>query len=86
MQRRQLVLSSAGGPIFNFAGFCKTEEETKVMRTKELQNGRLAMLSCFAYGAQAVITGKGPIDNLFDHLGNPTGANLLTNFGHIGGN
>lgn len=55
------------------------------MRTKEIQNGRLAMLSSFAYGAQAIITGKGPIDNLADHLSNPTGNNLLTNFGKIGG-
>jgi light-harvesting complex I chlorophyll a/b binding protein 3 len=64
---------------------CKTEEETKVMRTKEIQNGRLAMISAFAYGAQAIMTGKGPIDNLFDHLSNPTGNNILTNFGRIGG-
>jgi hypothetical protein len=74
-----------GGPIFNFAGFCKTPEETMEMRTKELQNGRLAMISIFGYGAQAIITGKGPIDNIADHLSNPTGNNILTSFGKIGG-
>lgn len=75
----------AGGPIFNFAGFCKTEEETKEMRTKEIQNGRLAMLSMLGYAAQAVMTGKGPVDNIIDHVSNPTSNNILGNLGRIGG-
>jgi hypothetical protein len=28
-----------------------------------------------------VLTGKGPYENLLDHLSNPTGNNILTNFG-----
>jgi light-harvesting complex I chlorophyll a/b binding protein 3 len=39
------------------------------------------MLAVFGYGAQAVITGDGPWKNLLDHLSDPTGHNLLTNFG-----
>jgi len=34
-------------------------------------------LSAFA----AILTGHGPFQNLKDHLANPTGANILTNFG-----
>lgn len=43
------------------------------------------MLAMFGYGAQAVMTGKGPFENLVDHLSNPTGANILTNFASVGG-
>ena len=39
------------------------------------------MLAMFGYGAQAVMTGTGPFQNLQDHLANPTGANLITNLG-----
>ena len=43
------------------------------------------MLAMFGYGAQAVMTGKGPFANLCDHLADPTGANILTNFASVGG-
>jgi hypothetical protein len=42
---------------------------------------QLAMLAMLGYGAQAVMTQKGPFANLADHLADPTGANILTNFG-----
>ena len=32
------------------------------------------------------VTHQGPYENLCAHLSNPTGANILTNFGAIGGN
>jgi light-harvesting complex I chlorophyll a/b binding protein 3 len=34
---------------------------------------------------QAVVTGEGPAKNLFDHIEDPFGANMLANFGAIGG-
>lgn len=72
-----------GGPIFNFAGMAKGGEEAKVMRTKELKNGRLAMLAIFGFGAQAIMTGKGPIQNLIDHISDPLNNNIIANFGHM---
>jgi hypothetical protein len=40
-------------------------EELKIMQTKELQNGRLAMLAASGFMAQELVDGKG----IFEHLG-----------------
>lgn len=76
--------SCTGGPFFNLFNFGKTEAEMKELKTKELRNGRLAMLAMFGYGAQAVMTGKGPFQNLAEHLADPVNNNILTNFGKLG--
>eukprot|EP00271_Cylindrocystis_brebissonii_P010291 TRINITY_DN26448_c0_g1_i1.p1 TRINITY_DN26448_c0_g1~~TRINITY_DN26448_c0_g1_i1.p1 ORF type:complete len:279 (+),score=58.84 TRINITY_DN26448_c0_g1_i1:142-978(+) len=68
-----------GGPFFNFLNFGKDEASMKVLKTKEVKNSRLAMLAVLGFFIQGIVTGEGPIQNLFDHLANPTGANILTN-------
>ncbi|CAG9463597.1 unnamed protein product [Pedinophyceae sp. YPF-701] len=70
-----------GGPFFNFMGMGKDEKAMQTMKLKEIKNGRLAMLAMFGFGAQAILTGKGPFENLLDHLASPTTANILSNFG-----
>ena len=71
---------SAGGPFFNLFNLGKNEADMKQLKLKELKNGRLAMLAVFGYGAQAILTQKGPFENLTDHLADPFGANIITNF------
>jgi light-harvesting complex I chlorophyll a/b binding protein 3 len=75
-----------GGQFFNVFNLGKTDAELQNLKTKELKNGRLAMLAVFGYGAQAIITGQGPFQNLKDHLADPFGHNLVTNLSfQVGG-
>lgn len=71
-----------GGPFFNVLGMAKDEVSKKKLRTNELRNGRLAMIAMLGYAAQAVLTGKGPAQNLMDHFSAPWSNNLFTNLGH----
>jgi light-harvesting complex I chlorophyll a/b binding protein 3 len=71
-----------GGPFFNILGLGKSDAEMNDLKLKEIKNGRLAMLAMFGFGAQAVLTGNSPCDNLIDHLSDPVNNNILTNFSH----
>ena len=48
---------------------------------KEIKNGRIAMLAMSGYAAQAVITGKGPVENLLDFLSDPAHNNIIAYLG-----
>ncbi|KAL8245150.1 hypothetical protein R6Q59_011408 [Mikania micrantha] len=52
----------------------------KELRTKEIKNGRLAMLAVMGAWFQAEYTGTGPIDNLFAHLADPGHATIFAAF------
>eukprot|EP00227_Mantoniella_beaufortii_P013800 CAMPEP_0197581920 /NCGR_PEP_ID=MMETSP1326-20131121/5278_1 /TAXON_ID=1155430 /ORGANISM="Genus nov. species nov., Strain RCC2288" /LENGTH=302 /DNA_ID=CAMNT_0043145899 /DNA_START=25 /DNA_END=933 /DNA_ORIENTATION=- len=75
-----------GGKWFNFANLAQPGSSSeKDLRQKEIKNGRLAMMAFLGCTIQAGVTGVGPWQNICDHVADPFGANMLVNFGNIGG-
>jgi len=53
------------------------------MQTKEVKNGRLAMVAFIGFAMQALVSGTGPIEGLQKHLSNPTGYNITYTLTHL---
>ncbi|KAK9837239.1 hypothetical protein WJX81_001110 [Elliptochloris bilobata] len=61
-----------GGKFFDPLGLSRgSESQLRRYQDSEIKNGRLAMVAFLGFVAQFIATGKGPIDNLADHLADP---------------
>ncbi|KAL4425803.1 hypothetical protein ABPG75_009819 [Micractinium tetrahymenae] len=68
-----------GGP-FNPLGLGNSSKESMDdFKWREIRNGRLAMVAFLGFVAQHAATGKGPIENLADHLADPWANNFCSN-------
>ena len=76
--RSDALFPRAGG-IFDPLNFAKGD--LKELQTKEIKNGRLAMVAFMGFVFQAQTLYKGPLAALGDHLADPLHANWTKNIG-----